>query len=413
MKKTLKIVLPILVLLAGVGGFFVLFVSKPNAQPVDVTEKVWNVTVLSAKSQRLSPSLTLYARIDSQRVSTLSATLSADVLSVPALEGSSVEQGDLLVELDDREARLVLAQRQAALDEISHDLANEQQRYENNRSQLVHEQQLLKLIARDVERASQLATRDMGSAAGLDEAKQSYARQSMAVSQRQLSITEHSNLKAIWQARADNARAQLERAQLDLQRTRISAPFSGRVSTVEVSAGNRVQAGVPLLRLIDYANLELRAQLPTRHLATVRNALSQGRVIEARSTVDNRSIFAVLKRLSAEVKQGSGGADAIFEIKEGQAQNLELGRTVELHLSLTPIDNVIAIPVTALYGTNTIYVLRDNRMHGVRVQRVGEYRDPQGRLWVLLKNPDLSVDEMIVSTQLPNAIEGLKVRVQP
>ena len=412
MNKALAIVLPILVLLAGAGGFAALRASKPQARPVEVTEKIWNVTVQPAVAQRLSPSLTLYARVDSNRVSTLSAALSADVLAVQALEGARVEQGELLVELDDREARLTLAQRQASLDEIRPELVNEQHRYETNRRQLVHEQQLLSLIGRDVERANKLMSRDMGSAAHLDEAKQSQARQAMAVTQRKLAIAEHASIKAALQARLNFAEAQLQRAQLDLERTRITAPFSGRVSSVQVSVGNRVQPTAPLLRLIDTANLELRAQIPSRYLATVRYALQHGEAIHARTTVDGRTITALLKRLSAEVKQNSGGADAIFEIADGQAEQLELGRTVELHLSLTPVENVIPIPATALYGTDSVYVLREQRMHRLSIQRAGEYRDPQGRPWLLIKNPGLDKSDSIITTQMPNAVEGLKVRVQ-
>ncbi len=412
MKKALIIVLPILVLLGGAGGFKVLLDSKPKAPPVEVSERVWNVTVQEAIAQRLSASLTLYARVDSNRVSTLSATLSANVQTVPALEGAHVKRGDLLVELDDREVRLTLAQRQATVDEIHSELANEQLRFDNNRRQLVHEQRLLSLIGRDVERANKLATRDMGSAARLDEAKQSQARQSMAVAQRKLAIAEHTSLKTALQARLNNALAQLQRAQLDLERTLVTAPFNGRVSTVQVSVGNRVQTGTPLLRLIDSANLELRAQIPSRYLAIVRDELRNGKEIPARGTVDERPIEAVLKRLSAEVKKGSGGADAIFEINHSQSEQLELGRTVKLHLSLTPAEDVIPIPATALYGTNYVYLLREQRMHRQQIQRLGEYRDPQGRMRLLIQNPGFTDSDLIITTQLPNAVEGLKVRIQ-
>lgn len=113
----------------------------------------------------------------------------------------------------------------------------------------------------------------------------------------------------------------------------------------------------------------------------MRNGLQRGDEIRARATVDGRSIQALLKRLSAEVKQRSGGADAISKIDDGQAEQLELGRTVKLQLFLTPVNNVIPIPATALYGTDSVYVLRDQRMQRIQIQRAGEYQDPQGRPW--------------------------------
>ena len=63
------------------------------------------------------------------------------------------------------------------------------------------------------------------------------------------------------------AQAQIDRANLNLERTRIRAPFDGRVRTKRIDVGQVVGPGVPLGRIyaVDYAEIEL--PIPDRQLA--------------------------------------------------------------------------------------------------------------------------------------------------
>lgn len=50
-------------------------------------------------------------------------------------------------------------------------------------------------------------------------------------------------------------------------------------------------------------------------------------------------------------------------------------------------------------------------MQGVTVERIGETRSAQGIREVLLRSLALTEGDDVVVTQLPHALEGLKVRV--
>ena len=73
--------------------------------------------------------------------------------------------GDRLLALDDREIRLVLAQRDAEMAGFEADLEHEMLRHRNNLAALEHEKRLLALARREVERARDLAERKVGPAA--------------------------------------------------------------------------------------------------------------------------------------------------------------------------------------------------------------------------------------------------------
>ena len=60
-----KFFLPLLVLLIGTAIYYSLVNSKTERERPELTEKVWQIEVLTAQQRELSPSITLYGRIES------------------------------------------------------------------------------------------------------------------------------------------------------------------------------------------------------------------------------------------------------------------------------------------------------------------------------------------------------------
>jgi hypothetical protein len=103
--------------------------------------------------------------------------------------------------------------------------------------------------------------------------------------------------------------------------------------------------------------------------------------------------------------------DGFFRIIQGGAW-IELGRTLELVLALTPESAVVALPFEAQYGNNRIFRLQEGRMAGLERERLGEMRSVAGDVQVLVRSPELRSGDRVAVTQLPNATDGLKVRVR-
>jgi hypothetical protein len=127
--------------------------------------------------------------------------------------------------------------------------------------------------------------------------------------------------------------------------------------------------------------------------------------------VDGQPVTTKLDRLGGEAGQNSGGLDALFRITEG-AQWLTPGRVLTLQMDLPPEEDVVALPFEALYGLDRIYRLEDGRMTALTVERVGEQRNAAGQTHVLARSPELHAGDRVITTQLPNAITGLKVEVK-
>ena len=65
MKPILKILVPVLILSAGVGAFTILRATKPEQPAAQVQERVWRVEVMEVQPRTLTPELTLYGRLES------------------------------------------------------------------------------------------------------------------------------------------------------------------------------------------------------------------------------------------------------------------------------------------------------------------------------------------------------------
>jgi multidrug efflux pump subunit AcrA (membrane-fusion protein) len=408
-SRWLRRLLPIVLLGLAVAGFLLLRATRPVTPPVAAPEPAWRVQAVEIRPGRVAPHLWLYGTVEAPRQIELEAAVAAEVAQVPIREGQTVAAGATLAALDDRDLALILSQREAELRDLDAQIASEQARHIVQRDALRREQALLALAERALERARDLQRRNMASEAALDEARQVLERQALAVETRQLEVSDHPARLAQLQARRARAEALRDQARLDRERAIVTAPFPGLVTRVRVAPGDRVRIGDPLLALYPVADLELRAQIPFRHLPALRAALAADAPV-ATALVDGQPVQAVLERLGGQTDPGRGGLDALLRVTAG-ADVLAPGRVVALTLDLPPEDGVVALPFEALYGLNRVYRLDEGRLAAVAVEWVGERHEAEGRTVVLVRGPELRAGDRIVTTQLPNAVTGLKVTV--
>jgi HlyD family secretion protein len=403
--------LPWLILAVAVAVAAALVATRPQPQPVAVPERVWLVSAETVTASSYRPSVTLYGRVASLWSSELRAGVDADVVEVAVVDGDTVAEDDVLVRLDDRDARLELAQREAELEQAEARIEAELRRHATNVESLPREERLLALTRGEVSRLRDLVQKQVGAQSQLDEARQAAERQAIALADRQQAVDEHGARLAEVEAARARAEALRDQALLAVERTVVRAPFNGRIAELMVSPGRRVKTGDALVRLFDTDAMVVRAQLPSRVLPQVRAALAEGRELTVTGYVDGQPATARLRSLAGEATGSTGGVDAIFTVLDDLAQ-VSQGQFVRLELTLPAADGLIALPHEAIYGTDRIYTIdADSRMRAHPVERVGQWTGPDGKAHVLVRPVDGVPTEPVVTTQLPNALDGLLVRV--
>jgi len=407
--KLKRILLPVVILLVAFLLLFMLKITKPAVEPVAISEKAWPVKAMIAKPATWHPQVALYGRVEAEWESRLTAGVEADVQQVHAVEGDAVSKGQLLVELDDADSRLLLAQRQAELQQAQARITSQQASYDASKAALPRELELLKLKQAELSRARDLVRRKVGSQSTLDTASQAVQSQSIVVSNRRQTLLQQQ--AKLDELNADLARAQarLQQAELALQRTRLSAPFDGRITAVAVAPGTRVRLGNELLRVYDRHALLVRAQIAERFLPRVRAALVAGVELPVSGEVEQRHFRARLDRLAGKVEDG-GDMAGLFALESGL--DLRPGRFVALRMKLPAETDALAVPAEALYGADRIYRIdAQDRLRAVTVSRLGEVRDARGRALILIRAPGLPAGARLSITQLANAVDGLLVNV--
>lgn len=426
--------LPFLILLAAAAVFVLLLSTSEKPVPLQTTTRAPTVSIQIIEKTTASSTLRIFGEVETPTMSVLTAGLEADILEVNVLEGDAVKNDQVLIVLDDEDTALEILQRRAELQEIKAQIASEKITLQADKDSLKTEKSLLALSNKAVQRASQLAKSSAGTVAAVDIALQNEQRQQLAVTARQQKIDNFASRQQQLKARHGKASANLKRARREQQRTKVTAPFNGRITEVMVAVGERATRQTQLLRIHDESRLELRAQVPAGSLPLLRQAMAASQVVTATAIVAGKSLSRSgtesesesdfqrqsnfhsveleLHRLSANVIAGQGGRDAFFRAASGE-QLPVLGETVEINLQLPPIKNVVVISADSLYGNSQVYRVVEGRLASIPVRRVGQFSNAQGQPMLMLDGTDFKNGEQILTSRLPQAVSGMQVEVLP
>ena len=400
-----KLILPIVFLLAGIGVFVALKMTRAQQPPAEIKERVWRVDVQRVVPATLSPTLTLYGKVESPRVLKAAAPQEAVVRDVLVKEGDAVSRGQLLLQLDDRDFLPRLDQARAEVAQLEAEIASERERHRSDLEALEQERRILELAGASVSRAERLQQRNLGSDSALDEARQDAARQALVVISREYRVSDYASRLRQLEARLLRAQAGLKETELDLERSRVLAPFDGVVARVGVAPGDRVRMADVMMEMYAPQTLEVRARIPAPYREELQQALRLGDKVAGRARVAGADVTLRLERLSGQADPR--GIDGLFKIEEG-LRWLRLGEMIHFQLRRPPRENALAVPYQALYGGNRLYLLEDGRMRGIKLQALGSVFDELGEELLLVSSDEIESGDHVVTTHLPNAITGLR-----
>ena len=406
-RSILKFILPLIVIAIAGGAFQHLKSSKPERQKPVLKEKVWQVAVIPATKQNLSPSIGLYGRVESPELLQAAAPGAGIVSKVLVRSGARVSPGQLLVKIDSRDFESELVQAESDLREIENQISELNIRHQSDKNALKTERQLLRLAKDEVERLLKLKKQNLSADTILNVARTALGRQQLSVYSREYEVESYPVQLNKLQAKLNHNQAKLEEARLMIERSEVFAPFEAVISATPVSVGDRVATGDILLALYPVNSLEIRAHIPARYIARIQQSMSNDMTQLASIVLLGTNLQLELVRLAGEAEPS--GVDAYFQAGQSST-GLRLGALLPLSFSLPVENDVIAVPYQAIYGNSRLYLLQDNRLHGVDVESVGQYSDDDGTALLLVKSALINTGDKIVVTHLPNAVSGLKVR---
>lgn len=401
------VLLAIVVSALSISTGLVAFAPEPDRVPAERTAVP--VAGLIAELGTYSPEANLYGRVETPRTASLTALVSDTVAELLVREGDRVQAGDVLVQLDQTDAELEVRRREAERVQARADLAALELAGSADREVLEHQRTLHELAQSKVERYRQLREQGSISQETLNAVLQDSHAQAIALSRQRNQVQSFQHRLA--QAKASVARAEtaLEEARVTLQRTSIRAPFRGRVTSIQVAPGELVSPGRVVAEMYDDSALEIRVQIPNAHLPGLQTTLANG--VNPKVSVDlgDRRVSGELDRLVGAVAKGQSGVDGLVRLNAGTP--LDLGRAVNLRITLPPVTNAVAVPVQAVYGQRRLFAIENGLLRGVDVERLGATTDANGHRQLLVRAEELQDGVRILTSQLSNAVTGLRVSV--
>jgi len=407
-RSFIRRILPLLIIVLAVSVAFSMVSSKPQRKKPQPSEKVWHVDVMPARIQQLSPSLKLYGVVETPSLLKAAAPGDGLLTKVRVQSGDRVKPGQLLVEMDRRDFLVGHLQASADVDDIRAQISEQELKYQANLKALAQEKALLKLAQNEVQRVERLKNKNLSSESALSAANEMLGKQQLAMIAKQLEVDRYNSTTRQLSARLARARARVQQTQLALDRSKIEAGFEGVIAEVAVAEGDRVRGGDMLVSLYALDSLQVRASLPARYQNEIQQALKAGVELHANAELSGHPVQLTLLRLAGEASLS--GIDAYFSIDQGGA-GLRMGNLLKLDLQRPLQSGVIAVPFTSIYGNNRVFVLREGRMESIDVEAVGQLDNSQGRSSLLIRSELIQPGDQIITTHLPNAVDGLKVKV--
>ena len=373
-KLLTRVVLPLLLVLIGAGCVGIMAIFSPTAENAEPTEEAVPVKVMVAQPDTHQVKLSLMGQVEAERQVSLSAEVTGRVQSLAKglRPGRIFEKGETILQIDSRDYRAALAAEIARLRSAELDLAVEENRQ--------------KTAAREVELVG-----------GTD-------ANSLALRKPHLERAK-ANLEATRQSE--------KKASLNVERTRLRAPFNGVVVSESVDVGQWIGPGNPVVQLVGTDAVRVTASLPIEQLAHV--------VLPKEEGERGASVTVVQQLAGAEAIERTGWVTGVGGALEPKTRTASLvmtipdpygadgppllpGAFVSVWVNGVEVSDVYAVPHRAVIQNRRVWV----EANGVLAERevVVGWRSPEQSFLT----SGLEPGDRIITTNLSLPVMGMKVK---
>ena len=345
-KKGALLTIIICLFIAAVTGGIIwrINTSEPIAQRETATKRnPMLVETFTVTRQTYRPQINVLGRVQPAKEVMLRPRITGEVINIAENfePGAMVREGDVLVTLDPVDFEIALAERQSELQQAEANLA--------------------------IEKGQQQVARQEFALTG----------QQLESSQRALVLREP-QLKSV-QARLEAARAAVARAQLELDRTVIEAPFDAQVVERMVNLGSQVERGDLMAHLIGVKEYWVLASVPLNQLKWIDFGQDNGK--PSRVTIRKRGIWddemarqGVVQRFIGTLDEQTRLARVLIGVDDPLAldtdgPSLVLDAIVQTIIAGRPIENVVRLDRDFLRQNDTIWVMEDGKL-SIRTAKV-------------------------------------------
>lgn len=374
-----RVVVPLLILLGGFGLAGIIIATGPTLEQQAPPDNAPLVRTWQAEAQTVQLTIKAHGsalpRTESDLVPEVSGLVTR--VSPNLVSGGFFKQGEVLLEIDPVDYELAVDQAEAALASARSELTS---------AERAHVRQL------------DLVKRNLTSQTQADEALNRYRAA---------------------EARLKEATARLSRATRDLARTRVTAPYEGRVRSETVDVGQYVNRGAPVAKLYATDLAEVRLPVPDDELEFLQIPLSASALQpEQQPLVRLMADFAGethtwegrIVRTEGEIDPRTRMINVIAQVPDpyvtsGNRPPFAVGLFVEGEILGNRVNEVFVLPRSAIQANNQVYVVGPDNLLSFRDVEILRYVGEE-----VYVTAGFDAGERVSLSTVNNAIEGMRVR---
>lgn len=379
MRITSRVVTPIIVMVVGIALIVTMAILAPKPEKKEDAPRVISAFVERAESKPITLMVKSQGEVSPKTEVDVISQVSGRVVSISQtfVPGGAITPGDVIVEIDPTDYQFAVTNAEARVAEM-------QARFSRTQADA-------DIVKRQWE--------EWGDGEPSD----------LALKKPQLAEAT-ANLKA--------AESSLSQARVNLERTKIRLPFSGRVREKMADIGQVVSTGSKLGRVFSTEVVEVRLPLSDSQLAQLNlplafqaNAKNAPKVtLSANIAGKNHQWTGRLVRTAAAIDPRTRMIYATVEVQDpygmGMSDDMPLaiGLFVDASIEGRSLENALVIPRAALNTGNRVYVITNDNKLEIRTVEV-LLSDPE--MVVLVSG--INAGEMVATSPLRNVVDGMTV----
>jgi RND family efflux transporter MFP subunit len=381
-KKTIVTCTAILMLAAAV--IVVIQLTEPTAQRSSASKRTAMLVELTrGEGGSFQPEIIVLGTVRPEQEIVLSPRVSGEIVSIsePFTPGGFVDEGAVLLQIDPSDYEVTLLQRKSELRQASAEL--------------------------DLELGRQ------------DLAKKDYKELEGSISSEYKTLVLRAPQLSTAQSRVEATEAAVRRAELDLERTRIRAPFAAHILSREANVGSQVSPGEALGRLVGIEHYWVEAAVPVSNLQWI-DFSADAETEESNVRVRNRAAWpegifrqGKVHRLIGALESQTRLARVLLTVADPLSHEPEsaglpplmIGSFVEARIAGKPINDVTRINRDYVRQNDTIWI-NDGGMLQIRNVEIVFQDDRFAYI-----REGLSAEDQVITTNLATVFEGAALRV--
>ena len=318
--------------------------QKPAAAPLPVK-------AVKAKIGDLVISLKSPGEAYSREQIVLKAEVGGIVKNLYAAEGLHVKAGDLLVELDDRSYQLQLERQQALRLQRLSELFLEKQFASSSQEAPPAAVERLNKAEAEFQKATVAFQKGLIAQSAYEVVQKDYEIALIEAGRKKDEI--QATTKGLTQAEID-----VKVAQMELEKTRIRAPFAGILTEIKVSPREHIDAGRELGTLVNISRIWVKAKILESEVGKIR----AGREVDLRFSAYPGKVFKGTVEAVSPIVNADDKTCAVHIALGNPTEEIKPGMHAEVEIAAEIYNNRLLVPQEAILvrgGRKLVFVVKN------------------------------------------------------